>query len=122
MTDWIFKILREPEWRQAEQSTEFPGSPADQLDGFIHFSTFAQLEGTVNKHFSDVDCCRLLVFDGASFAEEAMKWEPSRGGQLFPHLYAPLDVSLAIRTWKIDRQPSGQFDLSVAHEWMKAND
>lgn len=122
MTDWIFKILRGPEWTEAESSHGYAGSSADRQDGFIHFSTTDQLVGTADKHFADVDLCFLLAFETKSFARDNLKWERSRGGELFPHLYAPLDASLAKKIWKLERQPDGQFDLSAALEWTKAHD
>lgn len=122
MTSWIFKILRGPEWAEADNNADYRGSPADQQDGFIHFSTLDQLEGTLSKHFTDIDTCYLMVFHAADFAKGTMKWEPSRGGQLFPHLYAPLGVSIAKKTWKLDRKATGVFDLSSVQQWIQAND
>ena len=122
MTQWIFKILRSSELDAAKANTAFFGSPADTQDGFIHFSTIEQLGGTVGKHFTGVDICHLMVFDAKSFSADLLKWEPSRGGQLFPHLYGPLDISLAVENWTIERESSGQFNLSAAQQWISEND
>ena len=122
MTQWIFKILRSSELDAAAANSAFLGSPADIQDGFIHFSTIAQLDGTVRKHFTDVDMCHVMIFDTTSFSADLLKWEPSRGGQLFPHLYGPLDIALAEETWTLERETTGQFNLSAAHQWISEND
>ena len=94
----IYKICERASWRFAEQTGTYRGSAADARDGFIHFSTAAQLVGTLEKHFagrSDL----LLVAVNADALGEALKWEPSRGGELFPHLYAALPLA-AVRWTK----------------------
>jgi uncharacterized protein (DUF952 family) len=88
----IYKICRRKEWLAAERHGEYHGSEADARDGFIHFSTAAQLPGTAAKHFAGaVDL--LLVAVEADALGHALKWEMSRGGDLFPHLYAALPLS-----------------------------
>ena len=72
-----------------------PGSQADRRDGFIHFSTAAQLEGTAVKHFAGLSDLMLVAVDGDALGD-ALKWEPSRGGELFPHLYAALPLSVVL--------------------------
>lgn len=84
----IYKILRPGEWTAA-QAGEFKGSPADIADGFIHFSTLAQVRETAVRHFSQEPELILLAIDTAQLGN-GLKWEASRGGQLFPHLYATL--------------------------------
>lgn len=85
----ILKILRRSEWLAFREAGETLGSPDDLRDGFIHFSTPAQTPGTVEKHFGrEPDL--VLVAVAADRLGPALKWEPSRGGQLFPHLYRPL--------------------------------
>jgi uncharacterized protein (DUF952 family) len=88
----IFKILGEDEWRLAETAGVFEGSAVDHADGYIHLSTFEQAPETAAKYFagrSDL----LLVAVEAEPLGEALKWEASRGGALFPHLYASLPVA-----------------------------
>ena len=85
----IYKIFRAPEWDalQADGSTD--GAPVDLADGFIHFSTRAQVEETALKHFADVDGLWLIAVEADALGAD-LRWEPSRGGDLFPHLYRPL--------------------------------
>ena len=90
----IYKILPKPLWAEAKRTGSFKGSPVDVADGFIHFSTAAQVHDTARRHFSGVPDL-LLVAVPASALGDAIKWEPSRGGDLFPHLYGPLPVQLA---------------------------
>lgn len=85
----VFKILRAEEWRAFEQSGRFEGSPDDRRDGFIHLSARFQLAGTLAKHFGGEDGLVLVTTEEASLGED-LRWESSRGGALFPHLYAAL--------------------------------
>ena len=85
----IFKILPEALWRAAETAGVFIGSPVDLADGFIHFSTAAQVEETTARYFAGQAGLKLVAVDSAALGD-ALRWEPSRGGALFPHLYAPL--------------------------------
>ncbi len=85
----IYKIVPASLWRQAEARGRFDGAPVDLADGFIHFSTADQMRETAQKHFAG-QADLLLVGIKAEALGAALKWEPSRGGALFPHLYAPL--------------------------------
>ncbi len=85
----IYKIFRDDEWRAFEAAGETQGAPVDLADGYIHFSTAAQAGETAAKHFAAVEGLWLLAFDAETLGAE-LKWEPSRGGALFPHLYRPL--------------------------------
>ncbi|MFK7944932.1 MAG: DUF952 domain-containing protein [Paracoccaceae bacterium] len=85
----IYKILTTEQWTDLERLGETRGAPVDMADGFIHFSTAAQIEETATKHFSGQSGLWLAAFDADAMGA-ALKWEPSRGGALFPHLYAPL--------------------------------
>jgi uncharacterized protein (DUF952 family) len=85
----IYKILRRDEWLNAQQAGVFTGSGIDHRDGYIHFSTAAQARETARLHFRGQDDLVVLEVDGAALGA-ALVWEPSRGGQLFPHLYASL--------------------------------
>jgi uncharacterized protein (DUF952 family) len=87
----IYKILPDSMWRDAERGGTFRGSPVDVHDGFIHFSTGAQVAETAAKHFAGQSDLVLLRVDAAALGAR-LKWEPSRGGALFPHLYGELDV------------------------------
>lgn len=91
----IFKILPDAMWRAAEREGIFRGAPVDLADGYIHFSTAAQVRETAARHFAGQTDLLLAAFDSDAFGT-ALKWEPSRGGALFPHLYGTLSPSQAI--------------------------
>jgi len=89
----IYKILPRADWAAACSSGRYEGSPVDRSDGFIHFSTAAQAPETARRHFAgQLDLVVLAVEAEALGA--ALRWEPSRGGELFPHLYGPLAAAL----------------------------
>jgi uncharacterized protein (DUF952 family) len=85
----IYKICDAALWREAECIGWFKGAGIDLQDGYIHFSTATQAQETADKHFVSVEGL-VLVAVAAEALGPALKWEPSRGGQLFPHLYGPL--------------------------------
>ncbi|HEX3937354.1 MAG TPA: DUF952 domain-containing protein [Xanthobacteraceae bacterium] len=85
----IYKICERAAWRDAERAGAYDGSDTDRRDGFIHFSTAAQVAGTAAKHFAGQADLMLVAVDGDGLGA-ALKWEPSRGGELFPHLYGKL--------------------------------
>ena len=85
----ILKILRRPEWDAFRAAGQTAGAPVDLADGFIHFSAAPQLAETAAKYFADISDLVLVACD-ADRLGESLKWEPSRGGALFPHLYRNL--------------------------------
>jgi uncharacterized protein (DUF952 family) len=85
----IYKICPRALWQEAERDGVFGGAPVDHADGYIHFSTAGQVRETAAKHFSGQDDL-LLVAVETEVLGPALKWEPSRGGALFPHLYGEL--------------------------------
>lgn len=85
----IYKIFRRPEWDQFRAAGETLGAPVDLADGFIHFSAAPQLAETAARHFA-AESDLVLVACDADRLGPALKWEPSRGGALFPHLYRRL--------------------------------
>jgi uncharacterized protein (DUF952 family) len=91
----IYKICRADEWREAERQGAFPGAPIDRQDGYIHFSTAGQVAETAAKHFAGMDDL-VLVAVSAEPLGRALRWEPSRGGALFPHLYDTLALPGAV--------------------------
>lgn len=91
MSQFIYKIAPEALWREAEQNGRFSGAPIDIADGFIHFSAAGQVRETAAKHFAGQTDLLLIAIDGARLGD-ALKYEASRDGALFPHLYAPLDL------------------------------
>jgi uncharacterized protein (DUF952 family) len=103
----IYKICERIAWRLAEQAGSYRGSAADARDGFIHFSTAGQLAGTMAKHFSGQRELLLVAVDADALGE-TLKWEPSRGGELFPHLYAALPLTAVRWTKLVPEEVSGQ--------------
>jgi len=89
---FIFKICPALLWREAESAGVFRGSELDRRDGFIHFSSAAQAVETAAKHFAGQSDLLLLHVDADALGEK-LKWEPSRGSALFPHLYSDLAVT-----------------------------
>jgi uncharacterized protein (DUF952 family) len=90
----IYKICTAEEWAEAQRVDQFTGSEVDHRDGFIHFSTREQVAETAARHFAQRTDLVLVAVDADQLGP-SLKWEPSRGGALFPHLYAPLDTSAA---------------------------
>ena len=103
----IYKICPAAAWAAACATGIYDGSSDDLRDGFIHFSTISQLRGTLDKHFSGQRDLLLITIDPGKLGE-ALKWEPSRGGQLFPHLYGSLSVANAVQTQSIPLDESGR--------------
>jgi len=88
----IFKICGEEEWRTAERQGVYRGSAVDERDGFIHFSTAAQLAETAARYFASRHDLLLIAVEAEALGA-ALRFEPSRGGALFPHLYGALPLS-----------------------------
>ncbi|WP_311029962.1 DUF952 domain-containing protein [Mesorhizobium koreense] len=91
----IYKIVTQSEWREAEKQGLFKGAPVDLADGFIHFSTAEQVAETTAKHFARKNDLLLVSVDAAALGGD-LKYEVSRGGALFPHLYADLPLSAVL--------------------------
>jgi uncharacterized protein (DUF952 family) len=109
----IYKILRPEQWAAFQARGTFSGAPVDIADGYIHFSTGEQARETAAKHFSD--CAKIIVLSVDSDAlpadmTAALKWEASRGGALFPHLYAKLPLDCIAGSWDVCKTDSG-FDF-----------
>ncbi|MCR9157831.1 MAG: DUF952 domain-containing protein [Rhodobacteraceae bacterium] len=85
----IYKILHTDEWVALQAAGETSGAPIDVADGYVHFSTAEQVRETAAKHFAGADGLMLLAYDEGTMVGD-LRWEPSRGGALFPHLYGPL--------------------------------
>ena len=102
----IYHMCRAEEWEQAQSSGFYPGSSQDLADGFIHFSTAAQIKESAAKHRAGQSGLQLLAVDGAKLGG-GLKWEISRGGQLFPHLYGALPVDAVIWVKDLPLNPSG---------------
>lgn len=91
----VFKILSARAWAIACVEGAFQGSPGDARDGYIHLSAWSQVSATAAKYFSGQGDLMIVAFDVAKLGD-ALRWEPARGGDLFPHLYAPLPVPAAL--------------------------
>jgi uncharacterized protein (DUF952 family) len=106
----VFKILANAEWRAAESDGIFGGAAADRADGYIHLSTAEQAPETAAKWFAGRDDLTLVAIDAASLGA-ALVWEPSRGGALFPHLYADLPLSAVVWSRPLPLGRDGGHDL-----------
>lgn len=95
MSQLIYKIVPQVLWREAEAAGSFAGAPVDVSDGFIHFSTAAQVRETAAKHFAGQQDLLIAAIDGGRLGP-ALRYEPSRGGALFPHLYGPLPLDAVV--------------------------
>ncbi|WP_029009190.1 DUF952 domain-containing protein [Azospirillum halopraeferens] len=109
MTDatTIYHMCRATEWEAALPSGSYPGSSQDAADGFIHFSTAAQVVESAARHRAGQTGLVLLAVDAARLGP-ALRWEPSRGGRLFPHLYGALPVSAVVRVSPLPLGPDGR--------------
>jgi uncharacterized protein (DUF952 family) len=103
----IYKICTAEEWREAEASGGYRGSAVDRRDGFIHFSTAKQATETAAKHFAGQQNLVLVGVDAGALGNR-LKWEPSRGGALFPHLYGELDPKAAESVEPLPLDGAGQ--------------
>lgn len=92
----ILKILRADEWAALRRDSATNGAPVDVADGFVHFSTPEQAPETAARHFAGEDGLTLLCVEAETLGD-ALRWEPSRGGALFPHLYRELRLSDVVR-------------------------
>lgn len=110
MVEPVFKVLSAAAFAKAAREGCFTGSADDKRDGFIHLSAADQLEGTLAKHFADQDGLVLLALDSARLGP-ALRWEPSRNGALFPHLYAPLDLAAVLWAEPLRLGPDGRHVL-----------
>jgi len=102
----IYKIFRAGEYDHFKSAGTTGGAPVDLADGYIHFSTAEQVTETLARHFSGEDALMLLAVE-ADLLGEDLKWEPSRGGQLFPHLYRALRGSDVIWVRPVTLGPDG---------------
>jgi uncharacterized protein (DUF952 family) len=91
----VYKIVATEEWTEAEAAGIFTGASVDLADGFIHFSTAEQAADTAAKWFADRDDLTLAAIDAEALGAD-LRWEPSRGGALFPHLYGRLPMSAVV--------------------------
>ena len=103
----IYHMCRADEWADARVSGRYQGSSQDREDGFIHFSTAGQVRESAAKHRAGQDNLVLLCVDAEALGP-ALKWEPSRGGQLFPHLYGDLPADAVVRADSLHLDADGR--------------
>ncbi|MCJ8521662.1 uncharacterized protein (DUF952 family) [Pseudorhizobium tarimense] len=96
MSNIVYKIVPTSLWQDARKKGVFGGAPIDLNDGYIHFSTAAQARETARLHFAGADDLTLVAVDGEVLGPAALKFEPSRNGDLFPHLYAALPLDAVV--------------------------
>lgn len=106
----IYKICPAPAWREAERQGVYRGSADDARDGFIHFSTAQQLAETLKKYFLGQSGLFLVAVD-ADVLGDALRWEPARGGELFPHLYGDLDLGAVTDVMDLHTRSDGDHDI-----------
>jgi uncharacterized protein (DUF952 family) len=106
----VFKILATEEWRAAEAASAFAGAAVDRTDGYIHLSTAEQAPETAAKWFAGRDDLTLVAID-ATMLGASLRWEPSRGGALFPHLYAALPLSAVVWSRPLSLGLDGRHDF-----------
>lgn len=97
-----YKILTSPQWAQWQAEGTFTGAPVDLADGYIHLSSADQVTETVNKHFAGQQDLYVVRVDLAPLGN-AVRWEPSRGGALFPHVYGAMPVAVAVAALPLTR-------------------
>ncbi|MDD9910081.1 MAG: DUF952 domain-containing protein [Ahrensia sp.] len=93
--DIVYKICAREDWEQARENGRFEGAQIDVTDGFIHFSSAAQVRETARRHYAGKRDLLLIAIDATQLGDD-LKWEPSRGGDLFPHLHAALPVDTVL--------------------------
>jgi uncharacterized protein (DUF952 family) len=106
----VYKIVAADEWREAEAVGLFTGTAIDRADGFIHFSTAQQAPETAAKWFAGRDDLTLAAVDAEALGDD-LRWEPSRGGALFPHLYAVLPMRAVVWSRPLKLGPNGRHDF-----------
>lgn len=107
----IYKIVSRSDWRAAEAEGVFRGAAIDLADGYIHFSAAEQVEETAARHFAGREDLLLLAIDSERLGD-ALKWEASRGGALFPHLYDALALDAVTRLHPLPLGADGRHDFS----------
>ncbi|HYF07606.1 MAG TPA: DUF952 domain-containing protein [Acetobacteraceae bacterium] len=109
MDEVIYTLVRAAEWRAAERAGRYEGSLDDERDGFLHFSTAAQIRATAARHRAGVRDLVLVAVDATQLGD-ALRWEPAAGGRrpgLFPHLYAALPVAAVLWTETLPLETDG---------------
>lgn len=105
----VYKICHEAEWRAADEAGHFDGSPVDRADGYIHLSAAEEAPQTAALHFAGAGDLLLIAVDTEKLDD--LRWEASRGGVLFPHLYGPLYPDAVVWVKPLPLRPDGGHDF-----------
>lgn len=108
----VYKVLTLTQAAEYDRTGEAPLSPDDEKDGYVHLSTRDQLLGTMSRHFAAEQAVRVLAADPERLGE-ALRWEPGRDGELFPHLYGRLASDHVTMGWLMGRGHDGSFRLPI---------
>jgi uncharacterized protein (DUF952 family) len=108
----VYKIVATEEWAKAQAAGVFAGAAIDRTDGFIHFSTAEQAPETAAKWFAGRGDLTLAAVDAEALGDD-LRWEPSRGGALFPHLYGPLPMSAVVWSRPLPLGPDGGYVFGI---------
>jgi uncharacterized protein (DUF952 family) len=101
----VYKIVGRAAWAEAQAAGTFLGAEIDLKDGYIHLSTAGQAAETARRHFAGIDDLVLVAFEAEGL--DGLRWEPSRGGDLFPHVYGALDPALAVEVRPLPLNTAG---------------
>jgi len=102
----LYKLLRDDVWKR--RASYVPWAPVDDLDGFVHLSTRTQIHETARQHFSGLDSVWLLDIAASELTPGSLRWEPSRGGVLFPHVYGDIPLGAVRRAERLPRGAQGE--------------
>lgn len=111
MDKFVYKILTVEDWEAFRLTGEYVGSADDKRDGFIHLSTSAQMQGTLDKHYKTVPKVIIVELEAANMGP-ALKYEISRGGAAFPHLYGALELAHMTQFWPLSAGPQGGYAVA----------
>lgn len=104
---FVYTLCRADDWTRAEAAGRYDGSADDRRDGFLHFSTAAQVAESAARHRAGEPDLKMVQVDSARLGP-ALRWEPSRGGALFPHLYGPLPLDAVVAVFDLPLGPDGR--------------
>ena len=107
--EFVFKIIEKDEWIKAKKSGTYGGSIKDIKDGYIHFSEEDQVEETLKKHFPNKE--NLVLLRVNAFNLEHLLWEQASNGDMYPHLYSPLDTSTVVNEYELSLNEDGSYQL-----------
>ncbi len=103
----IFKIYTAPQWERRVPLGHLPSAPVDEADGFVHLSSLSQVLGTADKHFTGQTGLVLVEVDANALPEGSLRWEVSRGGEAFPHVYGTMPLEAALQHWAFEARDGG---------------